>query len=274
MTLFFHPFVEKMTTMYKNNLPQSLLLSGQSGVGLYTLAKTLAGSAILAELVPKDIKGTIDHKGGTISIEAVRSLYTQTRAKQTRRQIVIVDDADRMSHGAQNALLKLLEEPNTNIHFILTTHQPQKLLPTIRSRLQSLEVLPILPEQTEQLLKELDVTDTAKQTQLRYLAMGLPAEITRLVQNDGYFKERAVIIGDARTFLQAPTYEKLLLIQKYKSDRERALQLIDSMLAMLRRSLSNSPQSSHTIQLERFLSARERLLANGNVQLQLARIVL
>ncbi len=274
MTLLLHPFVQKAVVNFKNDLPQSLLLSGQDGTGLYTLARTIAQAQPLGELFPKDAKGAIDHKSGTITIETIRSLYSQTRTKQTKRQTIIIDNADRMSHGAQNAFLKLLEEPNANIHFILTSHQSQKLLPTIRSRVQLMEVPRLLPAQTEQLLDDLSIKDATKRTQLYYLAAGLPAEIVRLVTDDAYFKERAHLIGDARTFLQATSYEKLQLIHKYRNDRESALSLLDSALTMLRRSVSSSPQSLHITQLERLLAAREQLLANGNVQLQLARIVL
>jgi DNA polymerase-3 subunit delta' len=49
-------------------------------------------------------------------------------------RIVIVNDADTMTRNAQNALLKILEEPPENTLLILVTHKPGMLLPTIRSR--------------------------------------------------------------------------------------------------------------------------------------------
>ena len=88
-------------------------------------------------LRPQDTKEKIDNENGTISVEMIRQLYDQTRARHTSPQIFIIDDADRMSRGAQNAFLKLLEEPGKQIYFILTSHNPQNLLPTIRSRTQN-----------------------------------------------------------------------------------------------------------------------------------------
>jgi len=271
MTLLLHPFVQKTIVAMAYDLPQSLLLCGPSGVGLHSIARSIAGRELSGEIESEDTKNA---KGGTISVETVRGLYSQTRSKQTKRQIIIIDDADRMSLGAQNAFLKLLEEPNSHTYFILTSHHPETLLPTIRSRVQTIEIKRLLPKQTDELFERLGVRDQAKRTQLRYLAEGLPAEITRLVQDDDYFKQRAAIIGDARTFLQATTYEKLLLIQKYRSDRDAAISLLESALYMLRRSASSSPELAHIAQLARLLSAKEQLLANGNVQLQLARAVL
>ena len=51
-------------------------------------------------------------------------------------KVVIVDEAERMSNGAQNAFLKTLEEPPPNSVIILITSNPDSLLPTIRSRCQ------------------------------------------------------------------------------------------------------------------------------------------
>ena len=51
-------------------------------------------------------------------------------------KIYIIDDADRMNAGAQNALLKTLEEPPEHVKFILATTEPQKLPATILSRCQ------------------------------------------------------------------------------------------------------------------------------------------
>lgn len=271
MTLLLHPFVQKTIDAIADNLPQSLLLCGPSGVGLRSIAQSIAGKELAGEVMSEETKNA---KGGTISVETVRELYSQTRSKQTKRQIIIIDDADHMSPGAQNAFLKLLEEPNSHTYFILTSHHPETLLPTIRSRVQTMEIKRLLPKQTDSFFETLGISDEAKRTQLRYLAEGLPAEITRLVQDDDYFKQRATIIGDARTFLQATSYEKLLLVQKYRSDREAAITLLESALYMLRRSASNTPESLHITQFERLLSAKEQLIANGNVQLQLARAVL
>ncbi len=51
-------------------------------------------------------------------------------------KIFIIDEADKMRTESQNALLKVLEEPNPNTVFMLTTSKPYAILPTIRSRCQ------------------------------------------------------------------------------------------------------------------------------------------
>lgn len=274
MTPLIHPTAKTLLDTFQRELPQSLLLHGEPGVGLFTVASWVAGKDTSTTLHPKNAKGERDDAGGSIGVEAVRNLYESTRSKSTRRRVVIIDNAERMSHGAQNAFLKLLEEPNATTHFILTSHQPQQLLPTIRSRVQAVHVHPVTNEQTATLLKTLGVSDQTKRAQLQFVAAGLPAELTRLATDAEYFEKRAGIIADARDFLQGEAYQKLLVANKYKGDRTAALQLVRSCTGILRRSLSAKPQQGLVSQLDRLLATEERLLRNQNVALQLARCVL
>lgn len=273
-TIVTHPANQKRLAILGEQLPQSLLLAGEQGVGLLTITRQLAGKQLVAELHPQDAKEHIDDQNGTITVEMIRRLYDQTRAKHTLRQIVIIDDADRMSLGAQSAFLKLLEEPNSHIYFILTAHTPGKLLPTIQSRVQQITLLPALHQQTADYIASLGITDTVKQSQLHFIAEGLPAEISRLLADEAYFKERAAIMTDARKLLQSDPYEQLLLIQTYQTDRIKALQLIDSMLLVARRSLSAKPQVGLIKQLERLLDIQANIQSNYNVRLQLTRYML
>jgi len=269
VSLLLHPESARALEALKSDLPQSILVYGTLGVGLGAVAKWLAASELTDQLSPRDTKGQ-PSASGTISVEMIRNLYEQTRSRSKRRQIVIIDDADRMSKGASAAFLKLLEEPGSNIHFILTSHQPQLLLATIRSRVQQTAILPISAEQTREHIISLGITDSTKTAQLEFLAKGLPAEISRLASDDTIFAENAQVINDARALLQASPYEKLLLIHTYKQDRPRTLQLVDAALAILRRSLSSQPQPTTVRHMQQLLAIREKINANGNAALQLA----
>jgi DNA polymerase-3 subunit delta' len=260
--------------LLSRNLPQSTLLTGERGVGLGTIAKRLAGKDLATYLHPQNSKEQTDDENGTITVEMIRRLYDQTRAKHTSRQVIIIDNANTMSGGAQAAFLKLLEEPNGYIHFILTSHSPQKLVATIRSRVQETNIHPITKEQTLEYIKELGVSDTKKQALLQFIAAGLPAELSRLASDDSYFAARAKIMTDARTFLQSPGYEKLLIAQEYQSERTNALQLIDSCLQIVRRSMSAKPQQALIAQLSLLLSIHENISRQYNIRLQLTRFVL
>ncbi len=179
-----------------------------------------------------------------------------------------------MSRGAQNAFLKLLEEPNQSTRFILTSHSPSSLLPTVRSRVQEFHIQPIASAQSKEYIKALGVSEPTKQAQLLFLASGLPAELARLVGSTEYFQQQAEIITDARSLMTNDDYQKMRIIQKYRGSREDALRLIDSSIEVLRFSLSAKPQQKIVQQLDRLLQARDDIAANQSVALQLARAVL
>ena len=73
---------------------------------------------------------------GAVDVESVRRIppFMGLKASQGGWRVVIVDDADTMTEEAQNAILKILEEPPAKALLILVTHRPGRLLPTIRSR--------------------------------------------------------------------------------------------------------------------------------------------
>lgn len=77
-----------------------------------------------------------------IKVEQLRALedfFTQT-AHQGRHRVVLIYPAESMPMAAANALLKTLEEPGKGLIFLLVTHKPQQLLPTILSRCLSFAV--------------------------------------------------------------------------------------------------------------------------------------
>lgn len=269
-----HPVSQALLKKQNEDMPQSLLMFGPEGVGLLTLAHMIVGSQLLAIVQPQKSPTQSITTPGTITVEMIRSLYEQTRSKHVVRQFIIIDDADQMSHSAQSAFLKLLEEPGDYIHFILTSHQPYSLLPTIRSRVQSIAIHPATREQSRDLITTLGVTDETKRVKLQYIAEGLPAELTRLIADEAHFQTRATAMSDARDLLSADTYSKLLVIHKYKTNRIAATQLIDSALHIVRHSMSTKPHQTLAVKLEQLLTIRERITSNHNIALQLMAFVL
>ena len=69
-----------------------------------------------------------------ISISQIREIVELGKSKQTSEQFIIIRQAELLNTEPSNALLKLLEEPKDNYHYILVTSEPSELLPTILSR--------------------------------------------------------------------------------------------------------------------------------------------
>lgn len=70
----------------------------------------------------------------SITIEQVREALDNFTTKIAKPQIVLIRPADKLTEEAENAILKNLEEPKENLHFVLITDRLSKLLPTILSR--------------------------------------------------------------------------------------------------------------------------------------------
>ena len=95
------------------------------------------------------IERPIDAKKGTqknnIDVDTARKVapFLRMTSADGGWRIVIVDDADTMNRNAQNALLKILEEPPSNALLILVTHRLGSMIPTIRSRCRTIHFDPL-----------------------------------------------------------------------------------------------------------------------------------
>lgn len=92
----------------------------------------------------------------TILVDAIRDLekHAHFLPNESEARFFIIDGADKMNDEASNALLKTLEEPAPTSYIFLITSRPDSLLPTIRSRCQTLRFAPIAIEDVERFLIE------------------------------------------------------------------------------------------------------------------------
>ena len=123
-----------------------------------------------------------------ITVEEIRKLksFFALSAADGGRRVVIIDAADDMNVNAANALLKVLEEPPQHTILLLISHQPSRLLPTIRSRCRTLRLGALSPADIDAVLatQELEI-DAAKMGALSTLSAGSAGEAIRLAQHNG-----------------------------------------------------------------------------------------
>lgn len=102
-----------------------------------------------------DVGAVVTYKR-TILVDAIRDLerHANFRPYEGAARFFIIDDADRMNDEASNALLKTLEEPPETSYIFLITSRPDSLLPTIRSRCQTLRFAPVETPLIEKYLYE------------------------------------------------------------------------------------------------------------------------
>lgn len=116
-------------------------------------------------------------------VRKLKSFFTLSAADGGWR-IAIVDAADEMNTSAENALLKVLEEPPAKTIILLISHQPAKLLPTIRSRCRELRCNPLSPGALGQVMAQAGFPDDNNDT-LSTLSGGSAGESIDLLANDG-----------------------------------------------------------------------------------------
>lgn len=121
-----------------------------------------------------------------ILVREVRKMkdYFALTAPDGGRRVAIIDSADEMNIQAANALLKLLEEPPADVTFFLISHQPSRLLPTIRSRCRELRLAALAPEDMARALDQAETTTDAPGA-LAELAGGSVGEAIRIASLDG-----------------------------------------------------------------------------------------
>ena len=95
--------------------------------------------------------GLVRPAGRFINVQQMRELEREAnfRPYEGARRLFIVEDADKLNEASSNALLKTLEEPPPTTHLALITSRPAALLPTIRSRCQTLRFAPLAAAEIE-----------------------------------------------------------------------------------------------------------------------------
>ena len=120
------------------------MLSGPRGIGKATLAYKIAKMVYgnvgdffiidMAHNIDKDGKPKPDAKN--ISVYTVRAMIEkmQMSSMSGEWRVILIDSVDELTTSAENAMLKLLEEPPAKTLFLLIVHQLANVLPTVRSR--------------------------------------------------------------------------------------------------------------------------------------------
>ena len=195
----------------------AMLIEGPEGIGKATLAFRFANHVLMhpdpaqapdyladpdpATAVSRQIAAgashnllylsrPVDEKTGrvksAITVDEVRRagrFFSQTSGTGGWR-IVIIDPADDMNRSAANAILKILEEPPKRALFLVLSHAPGKLLPTIRSRCLSLRLSPLPDTALEAALANLGI-DASGSGALLADAKGSVGEALKLLNYGG-----------------------------------------------------------------------------------------
>jgi DNA polymerase III subunit delta' len=210
-------------------LNQAYIFSGPEHVGKFTLAKMFALHAIsgtqldtkidnfskdalldLLVIAPEILEKNNISKKRDISIESIREARKNLSLfpYQGKYKVMVVDDAQKMNVSAQNALLKILEEPNPTTMIILVTPEIDKILPTVQSRCQTMNF---------NLAGDAEMRKAFSQ-ELISLAAGRPGLAKIMEENDEERIFRSEAINDLNKIITGSLNEKFALAEEFSKD--------------------------------------------------------
>ena len=171
-------FLKKISE--NGNISHAFLFSGQDKLGKKKVALEWI-SFLFKEDIEKKIHPDftiVEPLGKEIKIGQIKELIRNLSLKPyvAPFKAVIVDKAHLMNSEAQSALLKTLEEPKGNALLILVSEEPDRLLPTIVSRVQTVKFYPVSPEEIKKGIEN----EKADLEEVFNMSLGSPGQVLDL----------------------------------------------------------------------------------------------
>ena len=246
----------KRLTEIAASKPQTTLVVGSEAGNEENTAIYLAHQIIGNELVQVETAP---------AIEGVRAIQTQARSSSQEAQAVVIVNVDSMSLEAQNALLKLLEEPTENVFYVLAAKSATSVLGTIQSRSTVLTLsAPSLADATTHYKEHAD----------EQVAAAMMASGGNVPFMEAYLQGENEYMAVAKEIIKQDAYSRVATASQYMSDREKSRELVLSMQNIFR-FLATKP-NTRTMALKGARNCSqtiEQLDANGNTKLLLGKLL-
>ena len=264
----------------KKQFPNSLILSGQKGIGKSLIAKNTAFCLIgcikldeltfIKELTSHNIlficKDNLDEKKQSKQlmyrddISHISSFF-KTKNESHSKRVCIIDAIDDLSLDAINSLLKIIEEPNINSHFILISHDNKKLLPTIKSRSFQIKFNNFKKSDFLSVLNEIDDLKTTDHSYLYELTRG-SLDISRSYINNDFRDiddHLQKIYEDKNNIKSNTAYHYISFLNNKGGDKALIISFFDYLILKKILFIKNSIKSLHYNKIDRFISMTKEL---------------
>jgi DNA polymerase-3 subunit delta' len=284
--LILHDTTQQQTGQFIQNPAHAVLLAGPDGIGKGSLASHITATLLQIEAeklptYPHFLR--LEPEGTSISIEKIRELqkFLQLKTIGTRplRRAIIIEHANALTTEAQNAYLKLLEEPPADTLMVLTVSSQRALLPTILSRVQTITVHPPTEPQLQPLMQASGKSETTLR-QAFFLSNGLPGLLTALLAGD---EEHPLLasVATAKEILQKPPFERLSLVESLSKQKESAGAVLDALERIAAAGVDGAAVKDDNARLKQWhtirrqtAAARRALNRSANTKLTLSNLFL
>jgi DNA polymerase III delta prime subunit len=278
--LLLHPRTAAQIENLLANPSHALLIAGISGSG-----KKTVGFAIAEELLEVDKSKLEEHpyflhigrlkNKQDIAIEQVREVIAALKLKvpgsKKIQRVIFIEDAQYLSIPAQNALLKVLEEPSIDTVFLLSVNSVQNVLPTISSRAQILDLQAVALEGAK---KYWGKEHTHEQIESAWRLSGGTVGLMSALLTEDQEHPLKESVQQARKFLGAKTYERLIMLDSLSRNKEQFGLFLDAMSRILnflqRTSVKNNKpkQNQQILESRKILQKVQKALqANANTKM-------
>lgn len=284
MELLLHPQTQKQINAYLKQPVHAVLIEGQPGSGKGSVATYIASELLGLEegrLAGHSFFLRVEPVNGTISIQTIRSIQEfmklKTIGQRPLRRAVLVENAQTMTLEAQNAFLKLLEEPPADTVIILTAPPNQTLLPTIYSRVQRLQLKALEKDQLINHFKDFPKAETERAF---YMSNGQIGLMYALLEGD-QDHPLAAGIEEAKKILSMTIYDRLTQVDQWSRNKEQLPDLLQAlqrvchaaMVLMSEKDQKTQVKKAHRA-LARIIAAQGALKYNPNTKLLLTDLML
>lgn len=215
------------------------------------------------------------HDKDKIKIDEVRQLLSQTIISPQSKRYFLIFGADTMQPGAQNALLKELEEPGINRFFFLFSNQINVLLPTIRSRCQKINLNNVDIADIQRYFTTIFPEASSKQlAQVAFIADRSVERWQTLLEDPKKFAQSSHFARLAKQIVGARLYEQLVIINQITASREQAIEFVNLVLKIQSHLVDKQPSPSNVAKTEKWLKSLALLQRNSSLKLGLLAAVL
>lgn len=176
-------------------------------------------------------------EGESIKIEEVRELLSHLSTTTSgRHKIVILQNSERLTSEAANALLKALEEPIASVLFVFTTSQKQQLLSTLISRMRSISFSFVPSSSIRGHLSTLRPTlDAEELDRMAFFAMGKPGRAYRFLEDPDHFRFYRDLYETILRWMERSTVtDRMLFVEPFYEDSKQMEAFLELFLHMLR----------------------------------------